>query len=65
MSTNGSLIWFLNISCAIGCWGVWRKGKEAIKAHTNLSLGRSGSSIVNTEDEAFGAAALNHSLKGE
>lgn len=36
-----------------------------MKVHLNLSLGSSGPSIVNREDEAFGAAALNHSLKGE
>lgn len=44
---------------------VWGKGKVAIKAHTNLSLGKSGPSIANTEDEALGVAALNHSTKGE
>lgn len=35
-----------------------------MKAHPNLSLGSSGPFIVNRKDEAFGAAALNHSLKG-
>lgn len=34
-----------------------------MKAHPNLSLGSSGLSVVNREDGAFGAAALNHSLK--
>lgn len=41
------------------------KGKIVIKAHTNSNLGRAGPSIVNTEDEALGVAALNHSTKGE
>lgn len=44
---------------------MWRKGKEGIKAHTNLGLVRSGPSIVDTEDEASAAAALNPSLKRE
>lgn len=35
-----------------------------MKAHPNLSLGSSGPSTENREHEAFGAAALNHSLKG-
>ena len=59
MSTNGSSI------LAGAYWGEWRKGREGVKANTNLSLGRSGPSIVNMEEAAFGAVALSHSLKGE
>lgn len=44
--------------------GCTENGKRRDES-TNLSLGSSGPSIVNREDEAFGAAALNHSLKGE